>query len=271
MFLRIIGPSPALYMARKIRSKILIRGGGEHLRQNIRNNEQYTDGEFFDDLKQDFDKTGGTVFKSTESDTPRMSNKELNQRLADEAKKKFTSDQKLVNSVLEKVRESRIIEQSDIQNLEELYAFKRKFKGYLRIKRLIPLGVVAPYTNSEVTKMAYAAALGSKSVTLTLDGVIGFSLPAFFFFHMAYYYAPNKFKPICQLGKYTLGGPLLLVGTVTDGLLSRAEDKFFGQPVPIDLSGTGGTIPGDMGTGEEFKKFLKELEKIGQELGEKTY
>ena len=177
----------------------------------------------------------------------------------------------MVNSVLEKVRESRIVTQAELQNLEEMYAFKRKFKNYLRMKRLIPLGLVAPYTNSEVTKMAYAAALGSKSIILTLDGVIGFSLPAFFFFHMAYYYAPNKLKPICQLGKFTLGGPLLLVGTVTDGILSRAEDKFFGQPVPIDISGTGGTIPGDMGTGEEFKAFLKDLENLGRELGDKTY
>ena len=36
------------------------------------------------------------------------------------------------------------------------------------MKRLILLGLVALYTNSEVTKMAYAAALGSKSITLTL-------------------------------------------------------------------------------------------------------
>lgn len=271
MFLRIIGPSPALYTARKICSKILIRGGNEHLRQDFRNKEHYTDGEFFEHLEQGSEKTGSMVFKSPESDIPRMTNPELNQKLAEEAKKKFTPDQKLVNSVIDKVRETRFVTQAELQNLEEMYVFKRKFKNYLRMKRLIPFGLVAPYTNSEVTKMAYAAALGSKSITLTLDGVIGFSLPAFFFFHMAYYYAPNKLKPICQLGKFTLGGPLLLVGTVTDGLLSRVEDKFFGQPVPIDISGTGGTIPGDMGTGEEFKTFLKDLEKLGRELGEKTY
>lgn len=274
MFLQILGPSPALYMARKIRSKILIRGGGDHLRQDVYGNgpdNYYTDGEFFDDVKQDSGRTGGTIFKTTESDTPRMSNPELNKRLANEAKKKYTPDQKLVNSVLQKVKESRIITQSDIQNLEELYAFRRRFKIYLRLKRLIPLGIVAPYTNSEVTKMTYAAALGSKSIALTLDGLVGLSLPAFFFFHMSYYYAPDKFKPICQLGKYTLGGPLLLLSTVTDGLLSRAEDKFLGQPVPIDIGSTGGTIPGDMGTGKEFKKFLKELEQLGHELGDKSY
>ena len=262
MFLQILGPSPVLYMARKIRSKILIRGGGDNLRQDVYGNgsdNYYTDGEFFDDIKQDSGRTVGTIFKTTESETPRMSNPELNKRLANEAKKKYSPDQKLVNSVLQKVKESRIITQTDIQNLEELYAFRRRFKIYLRLKRLIPLGIVAPYTNSEVTKMAYAAALGSKSVALTLDGLVGLSLPAFFFFHMSYYYAPDKFKPICQLGKYTLGGPLLLLSTVTDGLLSRAEDKF----VPIDISNTGGPIPGDMGTGEDFKKFLKDLEKLG--------
>ena len=275
MFSQIIGPSPALSMVRKVRSKIRIRGGSDKLRQDVNRNRHdntyYADDEFFNDVKQDFERTGGTTFKSPESDTPRMTNSEVNQMLANEAKKKYTPDQKLVNSVLQKVKESRIITQSDIQNLEELYAFRRRFKMYLRLKRLIPLGIVAPYTNCEVTKMAYAAALGSKSVALTLDGLVGLSLPAFFFFHMSYYYAPDKFKPICQLGKYTLGGPLLLLSTVTDGLLSRAEDKFLGQPVPIDIGGTGGTIPGDMGTGKEFKEFLKELEKLGQELGDKSY
>ena len=131
MFLQILGPSPALYMARKIRSKILIRGGGDHLRQDVYGNgpdNYYTDGEFFDDVKQDSGRTGGTIFKTTESDTPRMSNPELNKRLANQAKKKYTPDQKLVNSVLQKVKESRIITQSDIQNLEELYAFRRRFK-----------------------------------------------------------------------------------------------------------------------------------------------
>lgn len=263
MFSQIIGPSPALFIIRKVRSKIRIRGGSDQLRQDVNRNRHdntyYAEDEFFNNVKY------------PESDTPRMSNSEVNQMLANEAKKKYTPDQKLVNSVLQKVKESRIITQSDIQNLEELYAFRRKFKMYLRLKRLIPLGIVAPYTNCEVTKMAYAAALGSKSVALTLDGLVGLSLPAFFFFHMSYYYAPDKFKPICQLGKYTLGGPLLLLSTVTDGLLSRAEDKFLGQPVPIDIGGTGGTIPGDMGTGKEFKEFLKELEKLGQELGDKSY
>ena len=89
MFLRIIGPSPALHMAKKIRSKILIRGGNEHLRQDLRNKEHYTDGEFFDHLNQGSERTGSTVFKSTESDIPRMTNQELNKKLADEAKKKI--------------------------------------------------------------------------------------------------------------------------------------------------------------------------------------
>ena len=136
-----------------------------------------------------------------------------------------------------------------------MYTLRRRFKHYLRIKRLIPVCIVGPYTNTEISKMAYAAALGSKSVSLTLDGLIGLSLPAFFFFHMAYYYAPDKLKPICQLGKYILGGPLWAVSTLTDGILSRGEEKFFGEEVPIDINGTGGTIPSDMGTEEQFKAF----------------
>jgi len=41
--------------------------------------------------------------------------------------------------------------------------------------------------------------------------------------------------------------------------------------VPIGISSTGGTIPGEMGTGEEFKKFLKELESLTEEYGGKSY
>lgn len=130
---------------------------------------------------------------------------------------------------------------------------------------------VRPYTNTEVSKMAYATAVGSKSVSLTLDGLIGLSLPAFFFFHMAYYYAPDKLKPICQLGKYTLGGPLWAVSTLTDGILSGVEEKFFGKEVPIDITGTGGIIPSDMGIEEQFKAFMKELEYMRAEFGHKTF
>ena len=53
-----------------------------------------------------------------------MSNQELNQRDSLTKQKKYTSNQKLINSILEKVRESRIITQNDRQNREELYAFK---------------------------------------------------------------------------------------------------------------------------------------------------
>ena len=63
-----------------------------------------------------------------------------------------------------------------------MYEFRRKYKNYLRITRFIPLALIAPFTNTELSKMAYAAALGSKSVSLTFPGLIGYSLPAFFFF-----------------------------------------------------------------------------------------
>ena len=53
MFLQILGPSPVLYIARKIRSKIRIREGSEHLGQSVYDNRPdnyYTDAEFFDDV-----------------------------------------------------------------------------------------------------------------------------------------------------------------------------------------------------------------------------
>ena len=61
-----------------------------------------------------------------------------------------------------------------------MYNFRRKYKNYLRIKRFIPLTLIAPFTNTKLSKMAYASALRSKSVSLKLPGLMGYSLPLFF-------------------------------------------------------------------------------------------
>ena len=41
--------------------------------------------------------------------------------------------------------------------------------------------------------------IGSKSVALTLPRLIVYSLPAFSFFHMSSFYAPDKLKPVCHV------------------------------------------------------------------------
>jgi hypothetical protein len=105
----------------------------------------------------------------------RLSTKELRRLLTDK-KLKLTPEQKLVKSVLKEVNLSRNISAEDFKNAQEMYDFRRSYKNYLRIKRFIPLSLVAPFTGSELSKMAYAAVLGSKSISLTFPGLIGYFL-----------------------------------------------------------------------------------------------
>ena len=151
--------------------------------------------------------------------------------------------------------------------LKFLINFCRKYKKYLRIKRFVPLTLVAPFTSTELSKMAYAATLGSKSVFLTLPGLIRYSLPAFYFFHMSSFYAPDKIKPVCQFCKYTLGAPFWIVGSLTDDIMSGPEETMFGEEVPVDVVGTGGAIPGDLGDINQLRELLDELKSFGK----KTY
>jgi hypothetical protein len=87
---------------------------------------------------------------------------------------------------------------------------------------------------TELSQMAYAVAVGSKSISLTLPELIGYSLPAFYFFHMTSFYGLDKLKPFCQVCKSTLGAPFWVVSSMTDGLLSSFEEKIFGEEVPLD-------------------------------------
>lgn len=147
----ISGPSPAVYTINKIRSHVSFRGG--------QTNEEYcTDEEFFE-------------FIDHEIKSPRLINKELTKILNTKAKK-LTKNQKLIKSVIEEAQTTKIVTAKDFKNLEEMYEFRRKYKNYPRIKRIILLSIVARFTSNKLSKMAYAAAIGSKSITLTLPGLI---------------------------------------------------------------------------------------------------
>jgi len=117
-----------------------------------------------------------------------------------------------------------------------MYQFRRKYKTYLRLKRIIPFGIITSLTSTELFKIAYAATLGSKSFAFTIPGAIDYSLSVFFFFHMSYFYAPDKLKPICQAGKYTFGFGYMMVNYIVDEIIESVEEKVFGEPVPIDIN-----------------------------------
>ena len=123
----------------------------------------------------------------------RLNPKEVQDLLS--TKTKLTKEQRLLKSVIEEASLSKTISDKSFQNVQQMYEFRRKYKNYLRLKRFVPLSIIAPFTGTKLSKMAYAAALGSKSISLTLPGLIGYSLPAFFFFHMSSFYVPDKIKP----------------------------------------------------------------------------
>lgn len=244
---RILGPSPMLYGIEKIHKHLSFRGGSE-------DDVCLSDESFFELMTEQM------------NTKPRRLNQREVQELFDKSKK-LTKEQRLVKSILEEAQLSRIISEKSFQNMQEMYEFRRKYKNYLRIKRLIPLGIVAPFTGTELSKMAYAAAIGSKSVALTLPGLIGYSLPAFMFFHMSSFYVPDKFKPVCQVCKFTLGAPFWIAGAITDELMSTSEDRYFGCEVPIDLVGTGGTIPADLGDITKLREIWEDM----KDFSKKTY
>jgi hypothetical protein len=236
---------------KKVRQILLVRAG----HQNTADEDIcLSDDTFFESFIEDIDEK-----------PKRMTQKELLDLY--ENKIKLSKEQKLVKSVLDDClanNGSKMIFDQALGNAKKMHAFRRKYKNYLRLKRFIPLGLVAPFTGSELFKTAYAAALGSKSISLTLLGLIGYSLPGFFFFHMSSYYAPDSLKPICTFCKLVIGGPFWVIDSLTDEVLSSAEEAVFGEIVPIDITQTGVTIPGDIGDFEKLQDFFKDLKPLSK-------
>ena len=105
----------------------------------------------------------------TNEKLPRIKNTELRELLSTQVK--LTKEQRLLKSVLEEASLAKVISDKSFQNAQEMYEFRRKYQNYLRIKRFVPLTLVFPFTTTDLSKMAYAAALGSKSIALTLPGL----------------------------------------------------------------------------------------------------
>jgi hypothetical protein len=243
MFKQILGPSPLLWGVKKLHMHLFFNGSSQ-------NNDVCLSDEAFLKLM-----TEPSDADPNKNRPHRMSTREVRELLSTKAK--LTREQRLVKSLLEEANLSRTISDKGLENVQDMYEFRRKYKRYLRFKRFIPLTLVAPFTTTELSKMAYAAALESKSISLTLPGFIGYSLPAFFFFHMSSFYVPDKIKPVCQFCKYTVGAPFWAVGYLTDKLLSNPEERYFGEVVPIDIVDTDVTIFEDLKNSDQFRKRLK--------------
>ena len=200
---------------------------------------------------------------------PRLSSHQVRELLY--KSKNLSKEQKLLKSVIEDIELRRAISEMNFKNLQDIYEFRRKYKFYIKCKCIIPLSIVAPFTGTELSKLAYASALGAKSVSLTVPGLIGYLLPAYFFFHMSSFYVPDKVKPICEFCKYSLGAPIWIASCFTDELTSDVEQKIFGEEVPLDLLGTGGTIPADVGDITKLREILEDMKEFGKDIGKKTY
>ena len=258
MIHKLLGPSLMISGVKKVHNYLSLRAGAQAQSPNVDVDVCFSDEDFFEMISE---QSSGVKKKA------RLSDREVRNLLSANTKK-LTSDQRLVKSVLEEAQISRVLTDKNFKNLEEMYTFRRKYKHYLRGKRLIPLGILTPFTGTELTKMSYAAAIGSKSVSLTLSSVLGFAIPSFFFFHMGYYYAPDKFKPLCQIGKYTLGAPVWIMSAVTDKLMAPIEQAVFDEEVPIDITETAGTIPSNVGDLQQLQDILEDVKK---EFSKKTY
>lgn len=175
---------------------------------------------------------------------------------------KRTIGNMIARELIEKAIENGNVEGIDADRLQKLrfeIQLRKKFKHLLRIKRSAGIFLCASLTNNELQKMFVASQLGIKTIPLTMGGVIGISLPAYYFFHMLQYYVPNNCKAPCELGKYTAGLAYMAITTAIDKISAPLEKKTTGFELPLDIPNTGGTIPKEVFSKEEISQILKRL------------
>ena len=200
----------------------------------------------------------------------RISQQELD-KLMRSSTIRLTKEQKLLRSLVDDHmarKKIKSLSQEAINNFETEYNLRRRYRLYLRIKRLLPIGITAHFTGLELSKMAAAKVLGATTIPFSLGGVIGLSLPAFYFFHMLSYYVPSPAKPICTVGKVTLGGAYLLLCTCTDEFSESFEEGKYGHSIPLDVMNTGGSLPTNLGDTQALSNYLYYL-KVIQDLKNK--
>lgn len=138
---------------------------------------------------------------------------------------------------------------------------KTKHPVYSKIKSKVPYAILAPFTFSELTRLATYRAAGFASAPISIPAIIGFSMPCAVTFSMLEMYAPDKFKFPCKCAKWTGGIVFYGVCSSVDYLTAGIEAKSFGEPLPMDAPQLMGTIP-KMSDLEELQKLKKLAESI---------
>lgn len=152
-----------------------------------------------------------------------------------------------------------------------MYILRLKYYRYLHIKRLISFGLVAHFTNCELTKMSYARTIGSNSFSLTVPGLVSYSLLTFFFFNMISYYVPTKSKLVCQVCKYVAGAPFWILCKITNKLTKGIEEDFLGQLGSMDVTNNGGIIPAEVDNLQSLRIILEEAKQGTAKQAKKLY
>lgn len=122
MFKKILGPSPLLYGVKKVHSHLFFREGSK-------NNDYLSDDTFFEIMTETLD--------PNPKKPRRLNNKEVRELFSNTAK--LSKEQRLLGSVIEEAKVSKIISYKSFQNIQDMYEFRRKYKTYLRMKRFVPL------------------------------------------------------------------------------------------------------------------------------------
>jgi hypothetical protein len=234
MFKQVLGPSPLLYVVKKIHSRLFFRGGSEN---NF-------------GIIPDIELSSQTSSNNREAPlTARQIDDIINgDRISDAQKNPFR-----------KLREDPMFGDSEKVMSDRLWkslVAKTKHPVYSKIKSKIPYVILSPFTFSELARLATYRCCGFTSAPFTIPALIGFSMPCAVTFSMLEMYAPDKFKFPCKCAKWTGGIVFYGVSSSIDYVTAGFETQRFGEPLPIDAPQLMGTLP--------KTSDLKELQKLKQ-------